>query len=287
VKLRDFLLWNIRDENKYYQYHYYLDNCSTRIRDAIDRVVGGQLRQWAVNRPTEMTYRDHTRRLTENSPLFRTALDIGLGQPVDRRLSAWEEMFLPISLRPFADSVSITDPDGRTHPLVRSERHVVESDRYPVPVAPADWRGRYLALGVILGMALALLGWRARRSSGARLAFGIGATTWAFFTGLGGLALAALWAFTRHDFSYRNENLFQLNLLSLALAVILPAAMRAGSRRFRLALILAVAVVAVGVVGLLLKIAPPFFQANLTVIGLVLPIHLGLAVGLNAAGPRQ
>jgi hypothetical protein len=286
VEIRDFLDWNSREENKYYQYHYYLDNCSTRIRDAIDRAVGGQLRRWAEARPTAMTYRDHTRRLTENSPLFRTVLDIGLGQPVDHRLSAWEEMFLPISLRPFLDSVTVADPNGRSHPLVRTSRHVVESDRFPVPSGPADWRLRYLLLGTLLGGVLAVLGRWGRRSSGGRLAFGIGATTWTFFTGLVGLALAALWALTRHDFSYRNENLLQLNLLALALSFVLPRAVARGGAGHRAAMVLAGGTALVSAAGLLLKVLPAFDQANQTVIALALPVHLGVLAGLRALRPR-
>ena len=35
--VRDFIAWNARPENLYYRYDYYLDNCSTRVRDMIDR----------------------------------------------------------------------------------------------------------------------------------------------------------------------------------------------------------------------------------------------------------
>ena len=37
--LRDFLRWNELEENRYYRYDYFLDNCSTRLRDALDRVL--------------------------------------------------------------------------------------------------------------------------------------------------------------------------------------------------------------------------------------------------------
>jgi uncharacterized protein DUF4105 len=284
--LRDFLRWNIQESNKYYQYNYYTDNCSTRIRDAIDRVLGGQLGRWARAVPTTMTFRDHTRRLTENTPLFHSLLALGLGQPVDHRLSAWEEMFLPISLRPYLDSVSVTDPDGRTHKLVKTERHVALSDRFPVPATPHDWAPGYLLAGVVLGGVLAGLGRLGQSSSAGRLAFGIGATGWAFFAGVAGLALAALWAFTTHRFSYRNENLFQVSLLSLALAAVLPKAVWGSMARRRWGLVAAGLVVGLGLLGLLLKLTPPFNQANLDVVGFVLPVHLGLLAGLKVVGPR-
>ena len=45
--LRRFLAWNIQPENAEYAYDYYRDNCSTRIRDALDRVLGGAIRRYA------------------------------------------------------------------------------------------------------------------------------------------------------------------------------------------------------------------------------------------------
>ena len=77
-------------ENRDYRYDYYRDNCSTRVRDALDRVLGGDPRaDWGG--PTGTTYRSHTRRLTtEDLPLY-TGLEDGLGEPVDRPIDEWEE----------------------------------------------------------------------------------------------------------------------------------------------------------------------------------------------------
>ena len=40
----EFLEWNERPENRFYHYDYYRDNCSTRVRDALDRALGGAIR---------------------------------------------------------------------------------------------------------------------------------------------------------------------------------------------------------------------------------------------------
>ena len=53
--LRDFVQWNASDENKYYRYDYFRDNCSTRLRDAIDRALGGALRRATDSVPTSLT----------------------------------------------------------------------------------------------------------------------------------------------------------------------------------------------------------------------------------------
>ena len=43
LELQRFLQWNERPENRFYHYDYYRDNCSTRVRDALDRVLGGRI----------------------------------------------------------------------------------------------------------------------------------------------------------------------------------------------------------------------------------------------------
>ena len=43
-RLRADLRRNALDENKFYRYDYFVDNCSTRLRDALDRTLGGALR---------------------------------------------------------------------------------------------------------------------------------------------------------------------------------------------------------------------------------------------------
>ncbi len=285
LALRDFLVWNAKEENKYYQYHYYLDNCSTRIRDALDRVLGGQLKAWAQSSTSPMTYRDHTRRTNQNSPTIYTLLMLGLGQPVDRSLTPWEAMFLPIMLRPHLNQLTVADPDGRRHPLVKDERHLVENGRFSVPDEPSNWTVRYLLVGVGFGGLLLGLGRFGRRSLSGRLGFGVVSVAWAAGSGLGGIVLALLWAASDHRFSYWNENLLQLNLAAMVLAFGLPRAIWRGQARYGLGVRLAAVVAAISALGLALKVLPQMGQDNLDMIALILPAHLGVWLGLRALGP--
>src|SRR5690606_19315610 len=61
LALRDFVEWNALPENRFYRYDYFRDNCSTRVRDAIDLALGGQLRAQTADALTDASYRDHTR----------------------------------------------------------------------------------------------------------------------------------------------------------------------------------------------------------------------------------
>ena len=66
LALRDFLQWNIQPDHAGYAYDYYLDNCSTRIRDALDRVLGGAIGRYGAH-PSGFTWRDETRRLDQHN----------------------------------------------------------------------------------------------------------------------------------------------------------------------------------------------------------------------------
>ena len=167
-ELQRFLEWNERPENRFYHYDYYRDNCSTRVRDALDRALGGRIRQETAELATGKTYRFHTRRLTANDPLIYTGLLLALGQPVDRPISAWDEMFLPLAMREHLRRITVPGSDGRPTPVVRSERTLFESTATPPPDRPPFWLPIYLGIGAVLGSVIFVLGTWARRSRLAR-----------------------------------------------------------------------------------------------------------------------
>ncbi|HUQ14745.1 MAG TPA: DUF4105 domain-containing protein [Gemmatimonadales bacterium] len=283
LELREFLRWNERPENRFYHYDYYRDNCSTRVRDAIDRVIGGAIEAQTASRPTGTTYRFHTQRLTANDPLIFTGLLLAGGHQVDLPISAWEEMFLPLALRDYARQVTVAGPDGAPVSLVASERTLFESTAPPPPGAPPSWLQWYLLVGTVIGALAAALGGLARHRVAGRLGLGVIAVLWGTLAGLGGVVLAGLWAFTDHAMAYRNENLFQVNPLVLALAVLVPLALTGSGRAGRWARALALGLAGLSLLGLVLQVLPGFDQVNGQVIALALPIHLGFALGLRRA----
>ncbi len=110
VRLRDYLLHEIKPENRDYRYDYYLSNCSTRIRDALDMALDGSLVSSTKDETAKLNFRDQTRRLTQMQYWYYLGLELGLGYPVDRTVSRWDEMFIPMVI---ADEIaSMTVPGG-------------------------------------------------------------------------------------------------------------------------------------------------------------------------------
>ena len=149
-ELKRFVEWNALPDNMYYEYHYFRDNCSTRVRDALDRVLGGQLATQLQARHTTHTFRSESLRLTGRAPLTYTGIELGLADSADHRLTEWEEAFAPMDLMRSVRSVQVSGPDGSTRPLVAREVPLFVSSR-PLPLAEAPNRvPAYLALGVLI-----------------------------------------------------------------------------------------------------------------------------------------
>jgi hypothetical protein len=278
--VRDFIVWNAQPDNRYYRYDYYLDNCSTRVRDVIDRVVGGQLKAAISPRLTNTTYRFHTQRALQFDEPVALGTNIGLGEVADRRISAWEESFLPARLQDHVRSVQIRASDGSRHPLVKREQQLFRANRPPEPTAPPSEMMRNLLIGVAIAACLALLARAAQTGRrAARIAFATLATFWTALEGILGIILIVGWTATRHVFMARNENLLQFDPLALALALVLPFAL-ARSRAVDAARSLSIVVAAIALLGLVLKVLPWFDQVNGEVIALTLPAHLAVAWGV-------
>jgi hypothetical protein len=274
VALRDFVEWNAREENKYYWYDYFRDNCSTRLRDAVDRALAGALRRTTAGQMTPHTFRSESIRLMEGMPLTQAGIAVGLGPLADRKLTAWEEMFVPMRMRERLREMRIAGPDGAPVSLVAEERTVYVSRRPPELQQAPPLLKRYAVVGAIAAAVIAASGVLALIAWGAP--FAAVAATWSLLSGIVGLLLLFLWLGTHHLFAYRNENLFHLSPLAAGLVVLAPLSIY--RRRVRAtARWLAAAVVLLSLLGFALKLLPGFNQDNLFVIALVLPGHLALA----------
>jgi len=285
LELQRFLQWNELPEHRFYFYDYYLDNCSTRVRDALDRFLGGRIRAQTEARPSGTTYRFHTERLTANDPAIYTGLVLALGPGADRPISVWEEMFLPLAMREHFRRLTVPGPDGTPVPLVRSERTLFQSTAPEPRPAPPGWLPAYLMIGTMLGGAALLLGREAGRHGGARVGLGVLAGGWGLVAGVAGVILAGLWGLTDHEMAFRNENLFQANPLALLLPALVPFWLRHRSAKPAGRLLARTAAVLAGLsfLGLLLQALPGFDQVNGSIVALALPAHLGVAAALARA----
>jgi hypothetical protein len=260
---------NMRPENRNYRYYYFLDNCSTRVRDVIDHALGGAL-QAATQDTVRHTYRLETVRLLNDMKLTQFGVDVALAQPSDRKLTVWEDMFIPMRMRDALRSVRLAGA-----PLVAREQVVYESQRFREREAPPVLWLPYLIAGLVVAAVLFASGQVARVPSIEKL-FRIEVALWALATGTLGVILLGAWVATQHTFWYRNENLLLVNPLSLFLAGLAPLSLWK-PRFLRPAAIVAALIALFAALALMLKGLPWFHQHNLELIALMLPAHFAVA----------
>jgi len=267
-----------RPENARYRYDYFTANCSTMVRDALDRAMGGSLQSQLAGRSRGNSYRSEAVRLASPSPWMWLGFDLGLGPWADLPLSRWQEAFVPMRL---ADGLrEARNSEGR--PLVQSEQELLPQRlaSEPAEFDRAWWP--WLLTGLVLAGAV-FAARRHRRALG-----GIALPFW-LFCGLAGLLLAYLWGWSEHRAAWANRNLLLFSPLALAL---LPGAWQLlrGRTPGRAFAWLLWTVAAVATLSLPLHWLSLQAQFNMQWIVLLLPVHLALALVLGrrglAASPR-
>lgn len=284
-RLRDFLEWNVQPENADYRYDYFLSNCSTRVRDAIDYAIDGQLKPQLAGRMTSMSYRREATRLIAPDALLMAGMDLALGPTADRPIDLWQQSFAPLALMQALRTSTVTDAGGRTLALVGSEARLLAGARSDPPDRAPDLRLQFLLAGIT--MAAILLGLARFRAIGAaRWLFMSLASGIALLCAGGGLILAALWGLTDHWAGWRNENLLLVNPLCLLLVPALLVYPRLRWRPSRFVRRVALTVAVLAALSLLVRDIPGFRQQNLHWAYLLIPIHAAIAlVFLRAKKP--
>lgn len=277
VALRDALNTAIRDENKFYRYNYFQNNCSTKVRDALDAALGGQLADQLKDRRTGRTYRDNTRMILRGEALY-VPLYAVLGQKVDEPLTAWDEGYLPMRLYESIQQVWVADESGQSVRLVKEDFVAYPGRPWEMAEQVPNYALIFVAIGVTIGGAMGACG---HFASGrwARRGFVVGATLWslqAAFCGWFGL-----YALTTHHWAAKwNENLLQFSPLALGLVVAIPAWARGKTWACGPAQWLAIACAGSAALGLVAKLLPMMTQVNWDTIALALPAQAGLALGM-------
>jgi hypothetical protein len=268
--LRDFLLWNLRPENVRYDYDYYANNCATRVRDALDKALGGVLKKQLEARAARMTYRQQTARLMSQQAWLMLILDLGLGPYADQPLNAWQESFLPMVLQEDIRNVSVANGDGGVQPLVRDEQLVSPNRLTPPPSEAPDLR---LPLA-LAGLTLAILLVATLRF--APTVYALLGTLYLVLAGFVGVALLILWTLTTHHSAWANANLLLFNPLAFLLVATIWRSRR-GAVDSRMANALIVIQLVAVLVAWALHLLPGVVQQNQPWLLFAMPCWLALA----------
>lgn len=238
VRLYRRLAWNLREGNTSYAYHYFEDNCTTRVRDYLDEALGGALSEQSRGQVSS-TWRDEVRQHYRSLPPVAVGLDVLLNARVDESMSRWEVLFLPLELRQRLQSIdSSVVENGRTLPLL-SDTDVLLDFAPP----PDRGNGYHFVAGLLLPLGLlslairripisSLSSARGYRLAGAGISYrvlGLVGLLLCLFSGLTGSMMLFAWLASSHEVLHANINLLlfwptDLLLLGYALRWLLAGA---------------------------------------------------------------
>lgn len=198
-KLYDYLQWNALPENQKYRYDYFYDNCATKIRDVVAKVLGDSVRFDGSYVTSTNTIRDLTDLYLQQQPWGDLGIDICLGLPMDKVASPYEYMFLPDYVESGFDHAFVKR--GNSEVPIVGEKKIVYAQRDEDPIKGLPHPFYVFGFFAFITLAISIRDLKKKKL-----------TQWfdvIFFVVLGliGVLLTYLWFFTDHKAAAKNFNL--------------------------------------------------------------------------------
>lgn len=196
IDLMEALYENVKDQNKFYQYDFFLDNCTTRPRDMLVKfkknhpgfkpvmAKGTRFRQ-AIHQYLDLNNKDWS----------KLGIDLLLGAPTDAVMTTTQSQFLPDNLMKSFDSSNLD------HQLVLSKTNL-----YPI-TATTD-SGTFFTPMIIFSLLMVMIVLLSFSTNSKAKIFIQGFDGIFFFlTGLLGILFIFMWVGTDHSMTKNNYNL--------------------------------------------------------------------------------
>lgn len=125
LRLMVLLQENMKPENRNYRYDFLYDNCSTRIRDIIEKLIGMKMIYPPDEPEHSPTFRERISEYTSPAPWTKLGIDILLGAPVDKKTTFRDRMFLPDDLQRNLTRAVISR-DRKMYPLLHPAETILD-----------------------------------------------------------------------------------------------------------------------------------------------------------------
>ena len=216
-ELFELLRENCRPENRVYRYNYFYNNCTTKIRDLVERVTGGVEYDAA---PGYATFRDALNDLLENHPWYAFGINLMLGADIDRPASVRDLQFVPMNYMENLSKAYVTGENGERDRL-STVRNMTIPETEDSPAVHSNFTPFNVALLLLLATFVVML-CEVRKIK----------SFWAFdvlimsMQGLAGCVLLFMALFSQHPAVGNNWLLILLNPLALVLIPVYVYRMR-------------------------------------------------------------
>lgn len=116
---------NLKPENLKYRYDFFYDDCSTRIRDLLEKAIGKKLLYPPVETGKIPTFRNMVGKYQSPYPWLNFGIDLIMGSPGEKVASFRDRMFLPIDLKKGL-SEAVINRDDKMIPLLQNPETILD-----------------------------------------------------------------------------------------------------------------------------------------------------------------
>ena len=189
---------NAQEENKYYQYDFLFDNCTTRARDIVAVNTASPVIFHNILPPDIPSFRNQIHYYLDKGGQYwsKLGIDLLLGAKLDKKVSNQQAMFLPDYLLKGFDSATING-----QPLVISPQTILQM---PSPLNKGSLFRPFIIFSLLL-FVIVILSF-IQKTSSAKVLYAFDFLLF-LIAGLIGLLLLFMWFGTDHNTTQNNYNL--------------------------------------------------------------------------------
>ncbi len=121
---------NLRPENVKYRYDFFYDDCATRIRDLLEKVIGENMVYSPEIVGEAPSFRFLTGKYLMTAPWLKLGIDLLMGSPGNKKATVRDRMFLPLDMQKGLSDIVIYR-NGKMIPLLQNPVTVLEKNLEP------------------------------------------------------------------------------------------------------------------------------------------------------------
>jgi hypothetical protein len=144
---------NLQPGNRSYRYDFFYDDCSTRIRDLIEKAVGPKLLYPPDEFNRNRTFREMVGEYQKSYPWLKMGVDLIMGTPGEAKASFRDMMFLPMYLQKNLTQ-TVINRNRKMVPLLSNSEILLE---YDLPVAKTKFYATPIFLFTVLFILIVIL----------------------------------------------------------------------------------------------------------------------------------